>query len=295
MPDVKVYNSIDFQGTLFIKNLPAAVSAGDAVAKAYADSGDAASRARANHTGSQTANTISDFDTQVRTTRLDQMAAATAAITIVDGVSANHAATKGQLDLAISGLTSGQILKGAVEAYVTTNVNLASPGATLDGVTAANGEVYFLGGQSTASENGPYVFNGAASAMTRAQNWDTSEEAVLGSYWVVKRGTSADGFVLVTNDTAITLGSTAITSVVRGLAAAVTGYTATCPVVNAGQTWTITHNLNLASGLIQVSRVASPFDVVNVYATIQPGNVATVIPDVGFTSGEFRVAVQKVT
>jgi hypothetical protein len=34
--------------------------------------------ARANHTGTQTASTISDFDTQVRTSRLDQMAAPTA-------------------------------------------------------------------------------------------------------------------------------------------------------------------------------------------------------------------------
>ena len=30
--------------------------------------------ARANHTGTQTASTVSDFDTQVRTSRLDQMA-----------------------------------------------------------------------------------------------------------------------------------------------------------------------------------------------------------------------------
>jgi hypothetical protein len=38
--------------------------------------------ARANHTGTQTASTISDFDTQVRTSRLDQMAAPTAAVSI---------------------------------------------------------------------------------------------------------------------------------------------------------------------------------------------------------------------
>ena len=36
--------------------------------------------ARANHTGTQAASTISDFDTQVRTSRLDQMAAPTAAV-----------------------------------------------------------------------------------------------------------------------------------------------------------------------------------------------------------------------
>ena len=38
--------------------------------------------ARANHTGTQLASTISDFDTQVRTSRLDQMASATSLITV---------------------------------------------------------------------------------------------------------------------------------------------------------------------------------------------------------------------
>jgi hypothetical protein len=38
--------------------------------------------ARANHTGTQTASTISDFDTQVRTSRLDQLAAPIAAISM---------------------------------------------------------------------------------------------------------------------------------------------------------------------------------------------------------------------
>jgi hypothetical protein len=38
--------------------------------------------ARANHTGSQTASTISDFDTQVRTNRLDQMAAPTSGVAL---------------------------------------------------------------------------------------------------------------------------------------------------------------------------------------------------------------------
>ncbi len=37
---------------------------------------------RANHTGTQTASTISDFDTQVRTSRLDQMAAPTASVAL---------------------------------------------------------------------------------------------------------------------------------------------------------------------------------------------------------------------
>lgn len=65
--------------------------------------------ARANHTGSQTASTISDFDTQVRLSRLDQMAVPTADIDlnthkligVVNPTSAQHAATKKYVDDAI--------------------------------------------------------------------------------------------------------------------------------------------------------------------------------------------------
>ena len=58
-----------------IVNADINASAGIALSKLAVDP-----LARANHTGSQTASTISDFDTQVRTSRLDQMAAPTAAV-----------------------------------------------------------------------------------------------------------------------------------------------------------------------------------------------------------------------
>lgn len=62
--------------------------------------------ARANHTGTQTAATISDFDTQVRTSRLDQMAAPTASVgfgsqritSLAAPTGANDAATKAYVD-----------------------------------------------------------------------------------------------------------------------------------------------------------------------------------------------------
>jgi hypothetical protein len=58
-----------------IVNADINASAGIALSKLAVDP-----LARTNHTGSQTASTISDFDTQVRTSRLDQMAAPTAAV-----------------------------------------------------------------------------------------------------------------------------------------------------------------------------------------------------------------------
>jgi hypothetical protein len=172
--------------------------------------------ARGNHSGTQVASTISDLAATVQAYRLDQFVAPNIDLTlnshkltnVTDPSSNQDAATKKYVDDAFASLASGQVTKGAVVAASTTNVNLASPGTTIDGVTAANGEIYLLTGQTTGSQNGPYVFNGSASAMTRAVNWDTSAEAVLGSYWIVEKGTKADNLAILTNDTAITLGTT---------------------------------------------------------------------------------------
>ena len=71
--------------------------------------------ARANHTGTQLAATVSDFDTQVRTSRLNQMAAPTAAVSVNSQkitnldtpTSSADAANKGYVDTSISNLIDG--------------------------------------------------------------------------------------------------------------------------------------------------------------------------------------------
>jgi hypothetical protein len=67
--------------------------------------------ARANHTGTQTASTVSDFDTQVRTSRLDQMAAPTAAVSLNSQKITNLANPVDNGDAVSLGYLNGQ--KGA--------------------------------------------------------------------------------------------------------------------------------------------------------------------------------------
>jgi hypothetical protein len=78
--------------------------------------------ARANHTGTQTASTVSDFDTQVRTSRLDQMAAPTGSVSansqkitnLATPTSNTDAATKAYADLMIP-LTQKGVANGVAE------------------------------------------------------------------------------------------------------------------------------------------------------------------------------------
>lgn len=172
-------------------------------------------RARVNHSGTQLSSSISDLATTVQAYRLDQFAGPSTDLSlashkltnVTDGVSAQDAATKGQLDTAIAALTSGQVIKGAVRCAATTNISLSSPGATIDTVSMTTGDIVLLTAQTTGSQNGPYVWAGASTLLVRAGNWNTSGEAVLGSYWVVEQGSKADNYALLTNDAPITLGT----------------------------------------------------------------------------------------
>ena len=175
----------------------------------------------ANQVGSLTASRISDFDTQVRTSRLNQMTAPNADVAfggfkitgLADGVAGTDAATLGQL-LAIA---NNQSFKASVRAATTANIATLAGGApnTLDGVTLANADRILVKDQTTASANGIYtvttVGTGSNGTWTRASDFDSSAEAVPGSIVMVNEGT-ANGdkmFMLATNGP-ITLGTTSL-------------------------------------------------------------------------------------
>lgn len=111
----------------------------------------------------------------------------------------------------IDGLLTG-VIRTTARLAATANVNISSPGATFDGTTAANGNRVLLPAQTTGTQNGIYIFNGAASAMTRATDFDTSAEFGHGMLVSVAEGVSNAGtvFELTTADP-ITLGSTSLT------------------------------------------------------------------------------------
>jgi hypothetical protein len=102
--------------------------------------------------------------------------------------------------------------KEPVRAASTANVTLASPGATMDGVTLSSGDRVLLKNQSTAAQNGPYTWSGAASLLVRTPDADVAADFVHGFQVYVREGTTNTGTTWVfTQSAAITLGTTAIT------------------------------------------------------------------------------------
>lgn len=168
---------------------------------------------RANHTGTQTASTISDFDTQVQTNTLDSLAVPVANLdldnykitNLADPADPQDAATKAYVDASRSGLD----VKQSVRVATTANITLSGE-QTIDGISVVAGDRVLVKNQSTGSENGIYV--ASASGWSRAADADADAEVTAGMFTFVEEGTvGADsGWVLSTNNP-ITVGTTALT------------------------------------------------------------------------------------
>lgn len=296
----KSVSNKDMNGLKFINLGAPTPGSNDAARKADLETVDTNARSRANHTGTQLAATVSDFDTQVRTSRLDQFVAPTGSvalgtqklINVLDPTSPQDAATKNYIDTQLAAVATGQTLKGTVRAVSLTNVNIASAPATIDGITPAANDVFFLAGQTTGSQNGPYTWTAAASAMTRALNWDTASEAVIGSYWIVREGTNADKFALLTNDT-FTLGTSTAALTYVGMAPAVNVPVEQDLGNGALTSFAITHNFGTRAVGVMVYRVASPYDEVDVYSERTDLNTVTIKPDAVWATNEFHAVVSK--
>ncbi len=99
---------------------------------------------------------------------------------------AGDAATKSYVDSMVEGLA----WKDSVRVASTANINLAAPGATLDGVTMAANDRFLAKDQTTGLQNGIYIWNGAATPATRSADMSTAAE-VEQAVTTVEEGTSA--------------------------------------------------------------------------------------------------------
>jgi hypothetical protein len=159
---------------------------------------------------------ISDFDTGVRTNRLDQMAAPTGSVSlnsqtitnVADPVNAQDAATKGFVEATSQGLD----VKDSCVAATTGNITISTAlnnGDTLDGVTLSTNDRVLVKDQSTASQNGIYI---VGSSPARADDLAAGADAA-GMFTFVEQGTvNADnGFVCTSNKGSAVVGTNNLT------------------------------------------------------------------------------------
>ena len=159
---------------------------------------------------------VSDFDTGVRTNKLNEMATPTASVSfgsqnitnLADPVNTQDAATKGFVEATSQGLDVKDSCVAATTANITISTALNN-GDTLDGVTLSTNDRVLVKDQSTASQNGIYV---VGSSPARAADLATGANAA-GFFTFVEKGTvNADnGFVCTSDSGSAVVGTNNLT------------------------------------------------------------------------------------
>lgn len=134
-------------------------------------------------------------------------------LNLPDGTNPQDPATVAQLNAAVEGIA----WKDSVRVRTGSNVTVSAPGAALDGVTMVANDRVLLGAQTLPAENGIYIWNGAAVAMTRALDMNVAAE-VEQAVTTVEEGTSA-GTSWRQTIVNVTLGTTGLTWTTFGTSA----------------------------------------------------------------------------
>lgn len=244
-------------------------------------------------------------------------------INLPSPTAAGDAANKGYVDSAIEGLAWKDSCRVATQA----NLNLASPGAAVDGITMVSQDRVLVRVQTAGAENGIYVWNGASTAMTRSldcSTFDELEQAVAS----IEEGSSAGTTYRQTTANG-TLGTTAVAWAVFGTSApsaseATAGVAeiATQAEVDTGTddqrivtpaklaswsgrlkkvsanigdgsalTYTVTHNLNTRDVIVRVFPNSGQFDDVEVDVQRTSVNAVALVFASVISSNAYRVVV----
>ena len=108
-------------------------------------------------------------------------------ISVATPTESSHAATKGYVDAARSGLDVKDSVRVATTAAINISADLQN-GDVIDGVTLATGDRVLVKNQSSGAENGIYVVV-ATGVASRSTDADTSAEVTSGMFTFVAEGT----------------------------------------------------------------------------------------------------------
>jgi hypothetical protein len=134
-------------------------------------------------------------------------------VNVVEGAGLNlNKPDNTQLLTAINRLIKGGDYKASVRVATDVAINLAAPGAVINGVAMVAGDRFLDKDNATLADRGIYIWNGAAVPATRALDADTGAELNGGAIIPVEEGTvNADTNWQITNDGVVTIGVTGLT------------------------------------------------------------------------------------
>jgi hypothetical protein len=204
-----------------------------------------------------------------------------------NAIASDEAVTLQQMTSAVN----GNNWKDNVRVASVGNINLATPGATIDGITLANGDRALLKNQTTPAENGIYIWTGAAIALTRSIDtsaFDYLESAIV----VVDEGTAGGGTRWRQTAVNGTLGTTAINWVSDGAATPVATETVSGTAEVATQTETDAGTVdNVIVTPLKLKN--SPFALRTTTATIGDGSATTFSITHSFNTFDVEVSVRE--
>lgn len=244
-------------------------------------------------------------------------------LNLPNAASAQEPVTLAQLNAAIEGLSP----KDNCRVSTASNINLAAPGAALDGITLTSGDRVLIRGQTTVPSNGIYIWNGAAVAMTRSADASTSDE-LENALTLVDEGTSAGlafrqstvNFVLDTGNVVwvgFGTGGSAATETASGISeiatqaetdAGVDDTRFVTPLKHAAYSgrklkfsadfgdgtatqYDITHNFNTRDVVVQVYRTSGAFDTIGCDVSRTSVNAVRLNFAAAPTTNQFRCVV----
>lgn len=123
-----------------------------------------------------------------------------------------------QLTEAIARAVAGGDYKPSVRAASTAAINLAAPGSTIDGVSMVAGDRFLEKDHGTPALRGIYIWNGAAVAATRSEDFNDDAEVTPGLIIPVEEGTAnADTQWMLTTNGSIIIGTTSLSFTQKSL------------------------------------------------------------------------------
>jgi len=186
----------------------------------------------------------------------------------------------------------GLDVKDSVRVTTTTNIASLNSTMTIDGVSVVAGDRVLVKDQTTAAENGIYVVV-SGGAWTRATDFDTSQKVTPGAFAFVEEGTTyADTGWVLTNNGAITVGTTGLSftqfsgagSILAGTGLTKTGNTLSIDSTVVTLTGTQALTNKTVNGLTITSTSGGTLTLANNSSLVTAGAYSTTLTATGATN-----------